>query len=107
MKETAFLVVSRKGVQALRKTLPDIKRGEIVLKVHIEVPDEAFAPPVLEQRIFVENWRQGIDLEDVDFDQNIITEEEAELIRNRRIEKMKTILEGQGYTVQEIEEQLE
>ena len=43
-------------------------------------------------------------MEDIEFKKDVITSEEAEIIKNRRIEKMKEILTKQGYTVVENEE---
>ena len=88
----------------MRKTLPGVRRGEIPVKLTINVPPEAFSPPTLSQEITVNDWRQGIELSDVEFKHDIITPEEAEVIRQRRLEKMRSILEGQGFTVTEPKE---
>lgn len=104
MKDVIYLVCNKDKVESMRKSLPTLKRGEFPIKVNIEVNTENMRPPVLEKTIYVEDWRQGIDLEDVEFNQHIITKEEAEIIRQRRIEKMKQILEGQGYTVAQLED---
>ena len=103
MKEVIYLVVDQRGVQNMRKTLPEVRRGEIPVKLTINVPPEAFSPPTLSQEITVNDWRQGIELSDVEFKHDIITPEEAEVIRQRRLEKMRSILEGQGFTVTEPE----
>jgi hypothetical protein len=42
-------------------------------------------------------------MNDVEFRQSIITPEEAEMIRQRRLEKMRSILKAQGFTVTEPE----
>jgi hypothetical protein len=99
MKEVIYLVVDQRGVQAMRKTLPDVRRGEIPVKLTINVPPEAFSPPTLSQEVTVDDWRQGIELNDVEFKQSIITPDEAEVIRQRRLEKMRAVLEAQGFTV--------
>jgi hypothetical protein len=95
MKEVIYLVVSQNKVERMTKRLPDLYRGEIPVKLTLNVPKEAFNPPTLDQEVYVEDWRQGIDLEDVEFRQSIITKEEAEVIRQTRLEKMKTVLEAQ------------
>lgn len=104
MKEVIYLVVSQNKVERMTKRLPDLYRGEIPVKLTINVPKEAFNPPTLDQEVFVEDWRQGIDLEDVEFKKNVITKEEAEEIRQRRLARMKEVLEGQGFTVTEPED---
>jgi hypothetical protein len=99
MKETIYLIVNQNGIQTMRKTLPNVRRGEIPVKLNITIPKEAFAPPTLVQDVVVNDWRQGIELQDVEFRESVITPEEAQIIRERRVEKMKEVLEGQGYTV--------
>lgn len=78
-----------------------MRKGEIPVKLTVEVNDKAFGRPVVEQKIYVDDWTKGIDLEDVEFRKNIITDEEAQMIRERRLSKMKEILEGQGYEIKE------
>lgn len=88
----------------MAKKLPNIYRGEVIVKLNVHVTDKAFNPPTLDQEVYVDDWRKGIDLEDVEFRQNIITKEEAEEIRQRRLTKMREVLEGQGYQVMPPEE---
>lgn len=99
MKDTVYLVVSRRGVEGMRKSLPDQKRGEIAVKVVITVAQNAFAPPTIEQHIDIQDPYQGVDLEDVHFTGSTITPEEAEIIRQRRLAKAAEILTANGYTV--------
>lgn len=99
MKDIVYLVVSRTGVQGMRKSLPDLKRGEIAVKVVLGVDAKAFAPPTIEQHISIQDPYRGIDLEDVHFTGSTITEEEAELIRSRRLAKAAEILAANGYQV--------
>jgi hypothetical protein len=99
MKDTIYLRVSRTRVESMTKSLPDVRRGEIPVKLNIEIDPGAFGPPVLERKVHVTDWREGIDLGDVEFRGDIITEDEAQVIRDRRLAKMRTILESQGYTI--------
>lgn len=102
MKEIIYLTASRSGVgSTVRKNLPtNLGRGEVPIKVTVEIAPDAFAPPVIEQSIYIENPYNGIDLEDVHFNGSIITESEAELIRQKRLEKAADILKANGYTVE-------
>lgn len=102
MKEVIYLTASRNGIgSSVRKNLPtNIARGEVPIKVTIEIANDAFAPPVLEQYIKIEDQYRGIDLEDVHFSGDTITESEAEIIRQRRLEKAAQILKANGYTVE-------
>lgn len=99
MKEVVYLVVSKNKVERMTKTMPNIYRGEIPVKLTVTVTDKAFSPPTLDQEVIVDDWRKGIDLEDVEFKQNIITAEEAETIRKQRLERMQKVLRSQGYTI--------
>ena len=99
MRETIFLAVDRAGVRRMTKRLPDLNRGEIPVKLVVEIDDTAFREPVIERHVHVTDWREGIDIADIQLKESIITEQEAELIRARRLAKMREILEGQGYEV--------
>lgn len=101
MKDTIYLTVDRRGVQSMRKSYQGASRGQAVVKLNVTVDENAFKPPVLEQNVVVSDWSDNIDMEDVKFERNIITEEEAQIVKQRRLEKMREILEAQGYTVTE------
>jgi len=103
MEDTIYLVCNRERVDYMRRNLPPLRRGEILVKLNVEVEDGVFGVPTIEKHVFVEDWQKGIDIKDVEFDQDIITGEEAEMIRQHRLEQMKTILEEQGYQVTEPE----
>jgi hypothetical protein len=99
VKETIYLRVSRKRVEGMTKSLPTLERNEIPVKLLVEVDERAFREPVIERRVHVTDWRDGIDLADIEFRESIITEAEAQMIRDRRLAKMREILEAQGYEV--------
>lgn len=105
MKEVVYLTVSTLGVgPTVRKNLPtNLNRGEVPIKVTVEIAPNAFAPPLIEQIIKIENPYKGIDLEDVHFVGDTITEAEAEVIRQRRLDKAASILRANGYNVQKEE----
>jgi hypothetical protein len=103
MKEIIYLVVSPYKVERMTKNLPSLHRGEIPVKLTVNVDAKAFREPVISKEVYIEDWREGIDIADVEFKSNIITEEEAEQIRQRRLEKMRDILQEQGYMVTEPE----
>lgn len=99
MKETIYLVVSRQRVERMLKSLPQTGRGEIPVKVIVEVDAAAFREPVIERAIHITDWRGGIDIADVDLREATITEAEAEQIRTQRLAAMRKILEAHGHTV--------
>lgn len=99
MRETIYLTVSRRRVERMTKSLPGLARGEVPVKLVVTVEDAAFREPVIERHVTVADWRDGIDLADVEFTEATITEAEAELIRARRLTTMCQVLEAQGYTV--------
>lgn len=53
MKTTAYVIVDRDGHARLTKRYPLLMRGEIAIKVEIEVDDSAFRPPILEGSLTV------------------------------------------------------
>lgn len=102
MKDTIYLIVDRKKVDRMVKTeraATSLYKDEIPVKVNIEVPDENWKKPFLEKNIVVNRWDKGIDVDDIHFESDFVTEEEAEKIRQGRLTKMKEVLEAQGYTV--------
>ncbi len=103
MTETVYLVVDQSGVKRMTKNLPQLYKGEIPIKVKVTVEPTAFREPVIEKSIVVEDWREGVDIADVEFKETTITEEEAKLIREQRLKRMGEVLAGQGYTVTKAE----
>jgi hypothetical protein len=99
MRETIFLVVSKHRVERMTKRLPDLARGEIPVKLIIEVADTAFREPVIERKVEIIDWRDGIEVGDLDLRESFITEEEAQVIRTRRLWKMRELLEREGYVI--------
>lgn len=99
MRETIWLVVSPSRVERMTKKPPSVNRGEIAVKVNLEVPLKSFRPPVIERTLLIEDWRDGTELEDVHLRNDVITEEEAKLIVERRLARMAEILRERGYSV--------
>jgi hypothetical protein len=99
LKETIYLVVSRHKVERMTKNLPDLRRGEIPVKLVVTVADTAFREPVIQREVEIVDWRDGIEVGDLDLKESFITEEEAALIRARRLAKMAELLEREGYGV--------
>ena len=65
MKDIIYLICGKEKVEAMRKTVPYVKRSEIVVKLHLEVAPKAFGSPTIEKQVYVEDWTKGIDIEDV------------------------------------------
>lgn len=42
MKETAYLILDRKGIRGVRKTRPSLKGTEVAIRLRVEIPDEFF-----------------------------------------------------------------
>lgn len=99
MKDVIFLVCDLTKVVKMTKSPPSLRRGEIVVRLDVTVKDDAFREPVLVREVVVEDWREGIDLGDVEFRNSVITEDEAAIIRQHRLKRMIDILGEQGYTV--------
>jgi hypothetical protein len=101
VKEAIYLKVSRTRVEGMYKSLPAVGRYEIPVKVVVEVKDNAFREPTIERHVTVTDWRDGIELADVELREGIITEAEAEVIKKRRLAQMRAVLEERGYSVTE------
>jgi hypothetical protein len=99
MKDTIWLKCDKAGVRGMTKGMPDTRRGEIAVKLVIEVQDGAYTPPVAEQHVTISDWREGTNLPDVDLREAVITEDEAQVIRDLRIAAMRQVLEERGFTV--------
>jgi len=103
--EQKFLTVAE--VAAILRTskmtvyLPDLKRGEIPVKLVVEVDAAAFSTPTLERHVHVADWRDGLAFADPELREAVITEAEAEMIRAQRLEAMRAALEQHGYVVTE------
>jgi hypothetical protein len=87
MKETIYLVASPYKVERMTKNLPALTRGEIPVRQTRTVDEKAFREPVISKEVYINDWRDGVDMGDVEFQESVITEEEAEMIRQRRLEK--------------------
>lgn len=100
MKDTVWLVFNRSGVVKMTKREPDLERGQYPLKLNIIVENSAFRQPILEVPVMVSDWRQGIDAGDVDLREGTITEAEAQMIRDRRLAELVTVLADKGYKIE-------
>lgn len=58
MKDTIYIICCRERVLSMRKKEPkprELKAGEVVFKLRIEVDNEVFRPVILEQSVKVDN----------------------------------------------------
>src|SRR4051794_39286514 len=99
MNTTIYLIVDGRGVQRMTKSLPSLYKGEIPIKLNLTVEPTAFREPVIEKTVVVEDWREGIDIADVNFKETTITETEAQLIQEQRLQRMAEVLAAQGYVI--------
>lgn len=103
MEEIIYLTCTRQGVVKMTKNLPYMQRGEIPVKLKVKIEPSAFKEPVIEREVHIIDWREGVDIADIEFKEATITEEEAALIRERRLDKMREILEANGYEIKRTE----
>lgn len=101
MKEVIYLRVSKTKVEGMTKNLPNLYQGEIPVKIEIEIKPEAFREPVIAKSIVIEDWREGMDIGDVDLKEPFITEKEADLIRKQRRATQVAQLRALGYKIEE------
>jgi hypothetical protein len=98
-RDTIYLVISPRKVERMTKTVPEMRHGEIVVKLVVEVPPGRFRTPTVERRIVIEDWADGTELGDLELRRDFITEAEAKLIVERRLAQMAEILRERGYSV--------
>ncbi len=99
MKQTIYLYADEYGINRMTKSLGRVNRGEIPIELEVTVEETAFREPVIRKQVVINDWREGVDIADVDFKETFITEEEAAAIRQMRFDKMSEILKKQGYSV--------
>ncbi len=100
MKEIIYLRVSKSKVEGMTKNLPYVQRGEIPVKLTIEVKDDAFKEPTIAKEVVIEDPLSGTDVAaDVEFRGSVITEDEAKKIKAMRIERMAEVLRSEGYEI--------
>lgn len=104
MKDVVYLTVTRNKVEKMTKSVPYLRKGEYVMRVEVTVDEDAFTEPMVTKEVHVDNWRQGIDVSDVEFSEPYITEEEAQLIRERREASLIESLKAKGYKIEKVEE---
>jgi hypothetical protein len=108
MQEDIFLVVEKdRGVRKMRKTAPkdrDLKTGQIPIKIKLHVDDSNWEPPYIEKEVVVNRWDSDIAEDDIHLESDYITEEEAKMLVEKRLENKKKVLEENGYVVKKREE---
>jgi hypothetical protein len=106
MHDIIFLRCDRSKVLNMTKGVPATSRGEIIIKVAVTVDPKAYGNPVIEQKIEVVDWTEGIaaSMVDVSLNRPFITEEEASLIRDKRIRELAEMLRDTGrYEITELD----
>lgn len=108
MTDTIYLICTKKGVQSMVKTsrgVQNLRKGEVPIKLKVNVDDGNWKPPFIEKEIVVDRWDDNLELDDIDFEGQYVTEDEVDLIRQHRLDRMNEILSQQGYTVTKNEEE--
>lgn len=109
MTEEIFLIATKTGIDRMVKTeksATNLRKSEIPIRIKITIPDDNWKPPFIEKEIVINRWDKGIELEDVEFEGQYVTEEEAQWLREKRIERAKEMLEGQGYSVEKVNQEV-
>jgi hypothetical protein len=106
MRDKVYLVVSPAKVVRMNKQLPEVARDEIIIPLTVTVDKSAFRSPTVAREIHVADPLQGVSLEaDVELRKDVITEAEAEMIIQRRLQRMTEIITAHGGTVEWPEEE--
>jgi len=105
MKDVIYLVANKNRIDRLMRSVPEnLRKGEHAMRVEVTIDDQAFRSPLLTKQIHVEDWREGIDVSDVEFSEPYITEAEAKIIRDRREAQLIETLQAKGYKIEKVEE---
>jgi hypothetical protein len=99
VRDLVYLVFTRHNVVRMTKKTPALARGEFYTKLQFTALDGVFREPVLETSVVIEDWREGLDIGDVELKEGTITATEADMIRKAREEAMIRALADRGYTV--------
>lgn len=99
-QQVVWFVMNESGIERMTKRQPaSLYRSEHAVKITVRWDTRALSPPTLEREVVIEDWRQGLDVSDVDFKQATITETEADIIRAARREAMVAQMRELGYVV--------
>lgn len=98
--EEIWLVITEYGVDRMTKRQPSLKRGEVPVKLVVEVDPNALKPPTLIRQVRIADWREGVDMGDLEIAAGVITEDEAQTIRAQRIAQQVERLRAMGYKVE-------
>ncbi|TYP92053.1 hypothetical protein LX73_2299 [Fodinibius salinus] len=110
MTDTGYLILDKNGIAGFKKTARGAEncgRNEIPVKVEVSMDESKFNKPYPTKKIHVTPWDKDIGIEDIHFEDSWITEEEEQMIRERRLEKYEKVLRDQGYKVEKIEDEEE
>jgi hypothetical protein len=100
VKEVIYLIANQYKVERITKNPPSLNRGELPIKVTVDIDKSAFGKPTIEREIVVSSpWEDDVVLSDIELRKDFITEDEASEIKEKRAARMKEILESQGYEI--------
>jgi hypothetical protein len=106
MRQTIYLIATPGGIDRMTKRQPDHNRGELPIKVTVNLPSSLFAPPTISQEITIADPFRDVEIgRDVELRQLFITQDEADVIKRRRMQEMREVLEAAGYKVEAPEDQ--
>ena len=101
MRDVVYLICTKSGVERLRKTVPLLKRGEVAIKVSVEVDDELFKQPIVETELKAEE--KHIIKGQASVQANEVSEEEHEAADIKAVEATLEELVAQGLLKREFD----
>jgi hypothetical protein len=104
MRETIYLRVSRNKVEGMTKKMPGLYKGELPVKLNIEIPDKSFGTPTIEKDVRIDTATPELTAADLNIKSLTITETEFAKIKEERRTAMIEQLQSDGFTVTAPEE---
>jgi len=105
--ETLWVMLRGRKISRTRKTKPsskDLRRGEVPAKIKISWDEDQLETPTIEREVDISEALGNLRLDDLDVGSPTLSEEEVEMVCEKRREEMAERLRKEGYEVREPEE---
>lgn len=100
--ETLWVMLRGRKISRTRKTKPsskDLRRGEVPAKINISWDEDQLETPTIERQVDISEALGNLRLDDLDVGSATLTEEEVEMVCEKRREEMAERLRKEGYEV--------
>lgn len=101
--DTLWLLIKGDKINRWRKTKPDskdLKAGEVPAKLNISWDASELDTPTVERDVDISETLGNLKLSDLEVGSPTLTEEEVEMVRDKRRKEMAERLRDEGFTVE-------